>query len=95
MTEFPEDLKLAFRDYGESHFDPEPSVNFTPMLWEKIEARRSSLVIMRRLTHGIVSLAMAAALVLGVFVIPQMQDSRDLTSSYAEIVAADLPPSAV
>ncbi len=89
MTEFPEDLKLAFRDYGHSHPDPEPSVNFTPMLWEKIEARRSSLVTIRRLTHALVSMAMAAALVLGVFVIPKLQDRRDLTASYAEVVADD------
>ncbi len=87
MTEFPDDLKLAFRAYGESHPDPEPSVNFTPMLWEKIEARRSSLVVMRRFTQALVSMAMAAALVLGVFVIPQLQDRRDLTKSYAEVIA--------
>lgn len=89
MTEFPDDLKLAFRDYRESHPDPEPSVNFTPMLWEKIEARRSSLLVIRRFTQAVVSMAMAAALFLGVYVIPQMQDSRELTKSYAEVVADD------
>ncbi|MBS1832673.1 MAG: hypothetical protein JST65_08170 [Acidobacteria bacterium] len=69
--------------------DPEPSVNFTPVLWEKIEARRSSFTIMRRLTHGLVSLATAAALVLGVFVIPQVQNRRALSTSYAEVVAEE------
>jgi hypothetical protein len=89
MNEFPEDIKLAFREYKSAHPDPEPSVNFTPMLWEKIEARRSSLLVMRRLTHALVSMAMAAALFLGVFVIPQVQESRALSGSYAEIIADD------
>lgn len=89
MNEFPEDLNRVFREYRLAHPDPEPSVNFTPLLWEKIEARRSSLLLMRRLTHALVSMAMAAALVLGVFVIPQMQERHAFTGSYAEIVADD------
>lgn len=89
MNEFPQELQQAFRNYRDALPDPEPSVNFTPMLWEKIEARRSSLTIMRRLTHGLVSLATAAALVLGVFVIPQVQSKRTLSTSYAEVVAEE------
>ncbi|BDC50745.1 hypothetical protein F183_A30610 [Bryobacterales bacterium F-183] len=89
MNEFPQDLQQVFRQYREALPDPEPSVNFTPMLWEKIEARRSSLTMMRRLTHAFVSLATAAALVLGVFVIPQVQERRVLSTSYAEVVAEE------
>jgi hypothetical protein len=90
MNEFPEDLKLAFRDYRELHADPEPSVNFTPMVWAKIEARRSSFAVMQRLSQALAGMAIAAALILGVFVIPQMQEQKAFaSSSYAEVVAAD------
>ena len=91
--EFPEGLQTAFRQYREAHPDPEPSAGFTPGLWQKIEMRRStagSLAMFRRLAQTYVGFALASAVILGVFVIPVMQDRQGLqNSSYAEVVAID------
>jgi hypothetical protein len=93
FPEFPEGVQRAFRDYREALPDPEPSAGFTPALWQKIEARRrtaGSLAMFRRLAQTYVGFAVTAAIILGVFVIPQLQDRAELqTASYAEVVAND------
>jgi cbb3-type cytochrome oxidase subunit 3 len=93
MNEFPEDLKKVFREYREAHPDLDPSASFTPVLWQKIEARRrtaGSMMMLRRLAQAFAGLAVTAAFVLGVFVIPHLQDRAEVQSaSYAEVVAND------
>ncbi len=93
MNEFPEDLKQVFRAYRDAHPDPDASANFTPMLWQKIEARRrtaGSIAMLRRLAQGFVGVAVAAGIILGLFVIPRVQDKVEVQSvSYAEVVAVD------
>ncbi len=93
MNEFPDDLKQVFRAYRDAHPDPDPSANFTPVLWQKIEARRrtaGSMAMLRRLAQAFAGVAATAAIILGVFVIPHLQDRAEIQSaSYAEIVAND------
>jgi hypothetical protein len=92
MNEFPDELKVAFRQYRDSHPDPDASAAFMPVLWQKIEARRrtaGSFAVLRRLAQTFAGVAVTAALVLGVFVIPMVQDRQHTQSSYAEVVAND------
>ena len=93
MNEFPEDLKQVFRNYREAHPDTEVSANFTPILWRKIESRRrmaGSMAMLRRLAQAFAGVAATAAVILGVFVIPHLQDRAEVQSaSYAEVVAND------
>ena len=92
FPEFPDAVKLAFRQYREAHPDPEPSAAFMPGIWRKVEGRRrtfGSLAMLRHLAQTYVGLAIAAAIVLGVFVIPRAQENQHLQISYAEVVADD------
>jgi hypothetical protein len=93
MNEFPDDLKAALQCYRDAHPDPEMSATFMPGLWQKIEARRrtaGSLAMLRRLAQTYVGFAVTAGLILGVYVIPRLQDRQNQPqSSYAEVVAID------
>ena len=86
MDEFRGELQQLFETYRRAHPDPEPSANFMPRLWERIDSRRSAALMFRRLTHALVSLSAAAALFLGVFLIPNAELA---SGSYADIVADD------
>ena len=86
MNEFPGELQQLFKGYGEFHSEMEPSVDFTPRLWAKIEARRSPWFAMQRMARLVVAVAMAAALVMGVVLIPLMEGDHP-SGFYADVVA--------
>ena len=83
MDEFKGDLREIFDTYRLAHPDPEPSANFTPMLWERIEARRSANVF-RRFAQVLVPVSAAAAFLLGFVLIPRAELPG---GSYADVVA--------
>jgi hypothetical protein len=56
-------LLLAFRDCPA----PEPSVNFMPELWARIESRQRFSFSLRRMTGAFVTTALALSLALGVY----------------------------
>ena len=86
MNEFPGELQQLFKSYGEFHRDPDPSVNFMPGLWAKIEARRSPWFAMQRMARLVVAGALAAALLMGAVLIPLMEN-QDISGFYADVVA--------
>ncbi len=90
---FEAELTALFAQYREVLPDPEPSVNFTPRLWQQIEARRSTTWQVRRLAQGFVTAAAAVSLLIGVFLsLPQKPVSPFYTATYLEILAADQGP---
>jgi hypothetical protein len=89
MTEFPGELQEVFRGYGEYHADVEASANFMPRLWERIEARRSPLILIRRTARLLVAGSLAAALLIGAVLIPQLEKQRRPAGFYADVVAHD------
>ena len=88
MNEFPGELQQSFKSYGEFHGPVEPSADFMPGLWAKIEAKRSPWFALQRMARMVVAGAMAAALVMGVVLIPLMESSRP-AGFYADVVAHD------
>jgi hypothetical protein len=56
-------LLLAFRDCP----TPEPSVNFMPDLWARIESRQRMTFSLRRTAGAFVTAALALSLALGVY----------------------------
>ena len=56
-------LFRAFRDCP----TPEPSVNFMPALWAKIESRQRFTFSVRRMAGAFVTAALAVSLALGVY----------------------------
>lgn len=79
-------LNALFAAYRETCPDPEPSPDFMPQLWQKIEANRTSWYSWKRLAQGLITAAAAAALLMGGFLVnPQQLPSP----SYLELLAAD------
>ena len=86
-------LSRLFAQYREALPDPEPSADFTPRLWQKIEARWSANRQLKRLAQGFVTAAAAVSLLIGVFLaLPQNHVSPFYTATYLEILAADQGP---
>jgi hypothetical protein len=68
-----ERLDGMFAGYRQACGEVEPSVNFMPHLWERIEARRRFSILLRRLTSGFVTASVALSLGLVYFSVPARQ----------------------
>ncbi len=83
-------LQGLFQQYREALPDTEPSPNFMPAIWQKIEARQSTSRLFGKVARGFVSAAMAVSCMLALFVfLPRGQNSAFEAGSYVEILAAD------
>ena|SRR6185437_10103969 len=58
-------LDSLFHAYRQACPEPEPSVNFMPGLWAKIEARHASTTIFNRMAKALVTAALGASVVMG------------------------------
>ena len=85
-----ERLDALFRAYREACPDRDPSPNFMPNLWQRIEARQRSTFSLRRMASGFVTAALAASMALGVYLaIPHSQNYTP--QSYIEAIADTQP----
>src|SRR5690349_19307187 len=84
-----DDLDRLFVAYREALPDPDASAAFTPGVWQRIEARRSPLRMMRRMTEAFVALAALVTILIGAFLIPRMQASPAYRASYVDVLAAE------
>jgi len=83
-------LDALLRAYRDAIPDPEVSSAFMPVLWERIESQRRSAF---RLAKMFVTAAVAASLLLGVFLIaPSVQNSAVYSATYLEVLDADRSP---
>ena len=62
-----ERLDALFRAYHSACPVPEPSANFMPNLWAKIESRQRFTFSLRRMAAGFVTAAVALSLAIGVY----------------------------
>src|SRR6266852_3280192 len=90
-----EDFERLFRTYRDSLPDPEPSAGFTPGIWQRIEARRSPVRMLRRVTETLVAVAALVAMLIGVFVIPRVQSSPVYSATYVDVLVAEQPTDAM
>jgi len=82
-----ERLNTLFRAYGDACVPPEPSANFMPQLWQRIESRQTFSFFFGRVARGFVTAAVATTFAMGVYLtIPHASSSY--TSSYIEVLAA-------
>ncbi len=81
----PDELSDLFAAYREACPDPEPSPDFMPQLWRKIEARRSFARGVKRLAQGFITAAAAASLVMGVYL---AKPAPQTPPTYLEMLAA-------
>jgi len=83
-----ERLDALFRAYRAACPDRDPSVNFMPGLWQRIESRQTFAFSFRRMVSGFVTAAAALTLVLGVYMsIPHANTSSAYPVSYVEALA--------
>lgn len=81
-------LDALFRSYRSACPDPEPSTNFMPMLWQRIEARQSVSAVFTRLARNLTTAALALSIVLGLVASFSASRTTQLPSeSYAEVLA--------
>ena len=80
------DLDSLFNAYREAVPDPEPSAGFTPGVWRKIEARRSPVRLLRRMAEAFVTVAALATIVIGMFLMPRLQNAVVYAGTYVDIL---------
>lgn len=82
-------LDDLFRAYREACPDPEPSVNFMPEMWAKIEAREASSTVFSRFAKALVTAALGASVVMGLLSASYNQPAPVYEGTYIQALAAD------
>ena len=82
-------LDELFRVYREACPEPEGGVNFMPELWAKIEARQVSGNLFGRMARALVTVALAATVILGLMISTEGQQTSSFNGTYLEAVSAD------
>jgi len=81
-----ERLDALFRAYRDACPTPEPSANFMPNLWQRIESRQNFTFSFQRMAKAFVTAAVAVSILLGVYMsIPRSNSSY--SQSYLEALA--------
>jgi hypothetical protein len=83
-----DDFSRLFKAYRDAVPEPEPSANFMPALWRRIDECRSSLFLLKRFTHILVTVAAVVILLIGAVLIPQLQNSFISSVTYMDVLAA-------
>ena len=85
-----ERLDALFQAYRRACPTPEPSANFMPHLWQRIEARQTATFTFRRMASAFVTVAVAMSIALGVYMaMPHTQSNAPV--SYLEVLAESRP----
>jgi hypothetical protein len=83
-------LDALFAEYRAASPDPEPSADFMPGMWKRIEARRVATVsVFRHWAQLCVMTTVAITLLIGAVLIPKFQDKAAGGSSYLEALSAE------
>ncbi len=70
--------------------DPDPSVNFMPSLWAKIEAREASSTVFSRVAKALVTAALSASVLMALLAASSSQSGVSFDgSAYIQALAAD------
>jgi hypothetical protein len=81
-----ERLDALFRAYRECP-TPEPSANFMPELWAKIESRQTFTFSFRRVANAFVTAALALSVALGVYMSLPRSNQAYYSQTYVEALA--------
>lgn len=77
-------LDKLFLEYREACPDPEPAANFMPLMWQRIEARRSPVLQWVTMSRRALVGALALCLVLGFVMGSALSSSQFYQSTYIE-----------
>jgi len=85
-------LDALFGAYRAACGGPEPSANFMPELWARIESRQSFTFSFRRMANAFATAAVALSLALGVYMSIPRSTPATYNEGYVEaLVAANTP----
>ncbi|MGA3203449.1 MAG: hypothetical protein ABSF12_13275 [Bryobacteraceae bacterium] len=82
-------LDALFAEYRMACPDPEPSADFMPGMWKRIEARRVATVSVFRHWAQACVVATVALLLIGAVLIPKFQENAASGASYLEALSAE------
>ena len=82
-----ERLDALLRAYRDACPTPEPSANFMPNLWQRIESRQSFTFSFQRMANAFVTAAVALSIALGVYMSIPRSNSASYSQSYVEALA--------
>jgi len=83
------ELDALFHAYRDAIPDPEPSANFMPELWRRIEERQRSMFFLGRWARAFVTAAAVLTLAMAAYsYIPHASTSMFSVESYVEALAA-------
>lgn len=80
-------LDALFRAYRAATPGPEPSVNFMPQLWARIESRRTFTFSFRRMANAFATAAVALSLALGFYMSKPRTNHPVITQTYVDALA--------
>ncbi len=86
MERFDQELNSLFAEYRESLPDTDASANFMPRLWSRIEAKRSFVYRLRKMSQVAVAAALAVCLLGGVL-LPKAHHDNQLAGTYVDVLA--------
>jgi hypothetical protein len=84
-----DDLARLFATYRDAIPDPEPSSDFTPGVWRKIDGRRSSVRLFRRFAEAFVTVAAVLTILISSVLIPHLRKVPVYTATYIDVLAAE------
>lgn len=87
-------LDALFGAYRAACSGPEPSANFMPNLWARIESRQSFSFSFRRMANAFATAAVALSLVLGIYMAMPNSNQSLNNQSYVEALAEASTPDA-
>jgi hypothetical protein len=83
-------LDALFQTYRKACPDPEPSANFMPQLWQKIEARERTSTVFVRLARNLLTAALALSSIMALMVTVSHSRATSLPSdTYVEVLEED------
>jgi hypothetical protein len=83
-------LNAMFAEYRMACPDPEPSADFMPAMWKRIEARRVATVsVFRHWAQACVMATVALAVLIGAVLIPRLQSDPAANASYVEALVSE------
>jgi len=85
-----ERLDALFRAYARACPTPEPSANFMPNLWQRIESRQSFSFSFHRMANAFVTVAVALSIGLG-FYLSVLSSTGGYSQTYIEALAEANP----
>src|ERR1051325_7695813 len=76
-----------FAAYRAACGTPEPSANFMPNLWARIESRQSFTFSFRRMANAFATAAVALSIVVGIYMAIPRTNSSYYNQTYIEVLA--------